>query len=265
MLNIEQIKQKVITHSDYQFLNSTPSLGDNIILLTIAGSYSYGLNNDSSDIDVRGCFLNSKRQILTGLSEEKFIDDATDTVLYNLNKMIAMLIGGSPNILEMLATPPECIIKKSSIGQELINMRTSFLSKNIIAPFRGYACSQKNKIENAKLAVEPSLEEYYQLKKKVCKNMVNIIRLYAECIQILKEGDFSTYRYNEHNILMSLRCGEYIYPDLSPRPEFYTLEKSFSQKFEEAVAKTKLPDSPDIEKIFDFVEAVNYKKVIGNV
>ena len=63
-MTIEEIKKKV-ADPDYDFLRTNEHLGSNIILLGLGGSYSYGTNVETSDLDVRGCALNRKTEILT--------------------------------------------------------------------------------------------------------------------------------------------------------------------------------------------------------
>ena len=66
-MNIKQIKEKLQT-SEYDFLRTDPHLGSNIILLGLGGSHAYGTNIETSDLDVRGCALNSKMEILTNMN-----------------------------------------------------------------------------------------------------------------------------------------------------------------------------------------------------
>lgn len=62
-MNIEQIKEK-LKSEEYDFLRTDPHLGNNIILLGLGGSHAYGTNIETSDLDVRGCAINSKIEIL---------------------------------------------------------------------------------------------------------------------------------------------------------------------------------------------------------
>ena len=65
-MTIEQIRD-MVSGKDYDFLRENEHLGDRIIFLTLGGSYSYGTNVETSDVDIRGCALNSKSDLL-GLS-----------------------------------------------------------------------------------------------------------------------------------------------------------------------------------------------------
>ena len=42
---------------EYDFVRNNEHLGDRIMLLGLGGSYSYGTNNENSDIDFRGVTL----------------------------------------------------------------------------------------------------------------------------------------------------------------------------------------------------------------
>lgn len=62
-MTIEQIKE-MVNGSAYDFLRTNEHLGRKIIFLTLGGSYSYGTNVETSDVDVRGCALNSESDLL---------------------------------------------------------------------------------------------------------------------------------------------------------------------------------------------------------
>ena len=135
-MNIEQIK-KTLKTSEYDFLREDKNLGDNIILLTLGGSHAYGTNNENSDLDVRGCALNSKMQILTN-----------DTTIYSFNKLISLLSNCNPNTIEMLGNKPEHYLYVSGIGKELIDNAHLFLSKRAAYSFGGYATAQLRRLDN---------------------------------------------------------------------------------------------------------------------
>ena len=140
-MTIEQIREK-LKSDEYEFLRKDKNLGNNIIILTLGGSHAYGTNNENSDLDIRGCALNSKMKILTNENFEQFVNEATDTTIYSFNKLVALLSNVNPNTIEMLGNKPEHYFYVSPIGQELIDNAHLFLSKKCVHSFGGYANQQ---------------------------------------------------------------------------------------------------------------------------
>lgn len=146
-MTIDEIQKKVKSN-EYEFLKTDPNLGKNIILLGLGGSHAYGTNNESSDLDIRGCALNSKRQILTNVKFEQFTNEATDTTIYSFNKLISLLTNCNPNVIELLGLRPEHYLYVSPIGQELLDHSHLFLSKRAVQSFGGYANAQLRRLGN---------------------------------------------------------------------------------------------------------------------
>ena len=146
-MTISEIKT-MLNGSQYDFLRTNEHLGKNIILLTFGGSYAYGTNTDTSDVDIRGCALNSKEEILTNKNFEQFVNEETDTTIYSFNKLISLLINCNPNTIEILGCKPEHYFYLSPIGKELIDNRHLFLSKKCIHSFGGYSRQQLWRLSN---------------------------------------------------------------------------------------------------------------------
>lgn len=146
-MTIDEIKSLLKT-SDYDFLKTNEHLGKNVILLTLGGSHAYGTNIEGSDVDIRGCALNKKDEILTNKNFEQFVNEATDTTIYSFNKLISLLINVNPNVIELLGNKPEHYLYLSPIGKELLNNRNLFLSKKCIHSFGGYANQQLRRLDN---------------------------------------------------------------------------------------------------------------------
>lgn len=127
------------------------------ILIGLAGSHAYGLNRPDSDYDYRGIFIAPLRYYL-GLEriEQKddcwdeegvfpFLDGNKDTVIYELRKVVQLLSGANPNVLELLWLNEYPVLTK--VGQHLINHRQLFLSKKVKHTYSGYAFAQIKKME----------------------------------------------------------------------------------------------------------------------
>lgn len=146
-MTIDEIKSLIKT-SDYDFLRTNEHLGKNIILLTLGGSHAYGTDVETSDVDIRGCALNSKEEILTNKNFEQFVNTETDTTIYSFNKLISLLTNVNPNTIEILGCKPEHYLYLSPIGKELVDNRHLFLSKKCINAFGGYANAQLRRLDN---------------------------------------------------------------------------------------------------------------------
>ena len=140
-MNISEIKAE-IKKPEYDFLEKNEHLGKNIILLGLGGSHAYGTNTETSDLDIRGCALNRKNEILTNENFEQFVNEETDTTIYSFNKLISLLSNCNPNTIEFLGLKPEHYLYLSPIGEELLNKRKLFLSRRAAHSFGGYATAQ---------------------------------------------------------------------------------------------------------------------------
>ena len=147
-MNIQQIKKK-IDSKEYDFLRNDIHLGNNIILLTLGGSYAYGLENENSDLDIRGIAIENKNEIIGLKNFEQFINEETDTTIYGLRKLISLILNCNPNTIEMLGTKPEHLFICTKYGKILRDNIDLFLSKKAIGSFGGYANQQLRRLENA--------------------------------------------------------------------------------------------------------------------
>lgn len=146
-MKLEQIKS-LLKSDEYSFLKTNEHLNRNIIILTLGGSHAYGTDIETSDLDVRGCALNSKVDLLTNHNFEQLVDEDTDTTIYAFNKLISLLSNVNPNTIEMLGNKPEHYLYLHPIGKELIDNAHIFLSKKAIYSFGGYANQQLRRLEN---------------------------------------------------------------------------------------------------------------------
>ena len=159
-MTLDEIRATLKTPA-YDFLRNDEHLGSNVILLGLGGSYSYGTNNEGSDLDVRGCALNPASDILLGEDFGQVVDVPTDTTIYSFMKLVGLLLQVNPNTVELLGLKPEHYLVMTPIGEELLAHKKLFLSKKAVYSFGGYANQQLYRL-NQKAAKEMHQAELEQ-------------------------------------------------------------------------------------------------------
>lgn len=99
---------------------------------------------------------------------------------------------------------------------------------------------------------------------KISKHSMHLLRLYMMGIDILTKHEIITKRVDEHDLLMSIRNGEWLGEDGIPNADFFALVDEYERKFDEAIAVTTLPDKPDYDTIYAFIERVNTDLILGD-
>lgn len=264
-MKLDEIKATV-TGADYDFLRTDEHLGKNIILLGLGGSHAYGTETETSDLDVRGCAVNSREEILCGEDFEQVTDVPTDTTIYSFMKLVRLLTNCNPNTIEILGLKREHYIYLSEIGREMLDNSDMFLSKMAVKSFGGYATAQFHRLENKSEGIAlGKRNKNALLHNKIGKHMMHLIRLYLMCLDILEKGEIITYRETEHDLLMSIRNGAFLDGESQPTADFFALVDDYKKRLEYAEKNTSLPENPDYKRIKDFVISVNEKIVAGKI
>ncbi len=223
-MNIQHIKDK-LNSTEYEFLRTDTHLGENILILTTAGSIAYGTNVDTSDIDVRGVTLETKQDLMGLSSFEQFEDRTTDTVIYGLKKFINLCLNSNPNVLEILGTKPEHLLIETPEGKLLRDNVKLFLSKKAIQSFGNYATAQLRRLQNA-LARDsyPQAEKESHILNSILGQMDHLKRTYKSFtddeislyIDKSSKEDMDTEIYIDINLKhYPLRDFKNIYSDMS--------------------------------------------------
>lgn len=80
---------------------------------------------------------------------------------------------------------------------------------------------------------------------KITKHAMHLIRLYIMANELLTTGTVHTYRDAEHDLLMSIRNGDYSDGDMMSE-KFFDLLRDYEAKFEDAKLNSVLPKRADI-------------------
>ncbi|MFD1875375.1 DNA polymerase beta superfamily protein [Hymenobacter bucti] len=114
-----------------------------IIFEAISGSRAYGTNLPHSDTDLKGVFVLPEKQFL-GLDYVPQVANATnDEVFYELRRFVELLLKNNPTVLELLGTPPDCIVYQHPLFDQF--RPQDFLSRLCQLSFAEYAVAQIRK------------------------------------------------------------------------------------------------------------------------
>lgn len=140
------------TEQKNEFQNQLEDIQKNVsnpILICYGGSFAYGTNTDTSDIDIRGIYMDPIEEVLSVLPwVEQYESKEYDSVIYGFKKIIKLFASCNPNTIEMLGLQDKDYLYLSPIGQQILDNKNIFLSQRAIYTFGEYANNQLNRLTN---------------------------------------------------------------------------------------------------------------------
>lgn len=133
-----------------KFKTSAEMMRDNMLVKHYAGSHAYGTNIATSDVDFRGIFVADPQCIRTPWYTVNEVNDATeeDTVIYELNQFMKLVLDCNPNVIETLWVDNKSITHTTPAYQLLREAAPKLLSTRAAYSFSGYAMSQLKRVRN---------------------------------------------------------------------------------------------------------------------
>lgn len=213
-------------------------LYERVIYRCVIGSQAYGLADPESDVDRRGIFLPTAdlHWSLYGVPEQ-LENHETQETYWELQKFLMLALKANPNVLECLYTP--LVEKATPLAEELLAMKSIFLSRLVYQTYNGYVMSQFKKMQ-------ADLRNHGQVK---WKHVMHLIRLLLSGIGVLRDG-FVPVKVEAHrDRLLAIRRGEVPWDDVENwRLRLHT-------DFHAAFETTKLPERPDYERADVFLKS----------
>ena len=181
--------------SDYDKIRNNENIKNRLMFVCFGGSWAYGTNVETSDIDIRGVGLNTVSSLIGLQSFEQAVCNETDTVIYSFNKIISLLVNCNPNTIELLGGKedsyyfPEGI--PGQLGKLLVDNKHLFLSKKAVYTFGGYATQQLRRLQNA-IAHDSYTQE--QKDKHISRTLESNIWHFNETYANFEESNMRFYR-----------------------------------------------------------------------
>jgi len=150
-------------------------------------------------------------------------------------------------VLECLYTP--LVEKATPLAEELLGMRSIFLSRTVYQTYNGYVMSQFKKMQ-------ADLRNHGRVK---WKHVMHLTRLLLSGIGVLRDG-IVPVRVEEHrDRLLAIRRGDVPWEDV----EHWRL--SLHHEFNAAFATTRLPERPDYERANGFLISARRRALLEDL
>ncbi len=211
-------------------------LWKHIILKCQVGSRAYGLAAAGSDVDRRGAYL-PPAEVHWSLAgaPEQLVDEDTDQCYWEIAKFISLALKANPNTLECLHSP--IVEFATPLAEELLAMRSAFVSRMVYQTYNGYAMSQFKKMEAHRR--NTGLMNW--------KHAMHLIRLLISGISTLREGEVRVDVGEHRERLLAIKRGE-VAPEAVEE-----WRRELHREFDAAFAETRLPERPDYERANAFL------------
>ncbi|GAA1298746.1 nucleotidyltransferase [Planotetraspora silvatica] len=216
------------------------------VLSVVTGSRAYGLETEGSDTDRRGVFvtpaplfwrLDKPPTHVEGPMPEQFS--------WEVERFCVLALSANPTVLECLWSP---IVEHSTrIGDDLLAIRTAFLSRRAVETFASAADDQFRRLDpdGSRRPGSPMGEA------RRAKMAMHVIRLLLGALNLAVNGE-PLVRVGAHrDRLLAVRHGRADWPEVRSWRDELVAEIAAR-----TAAGTALPDRPDRELVEEFVVAV---------
>ena len=221
------------------FNNNEPGT---VLLAGIVGSTAYGLAGPQSDVDRLGVFAVPTISLL-GLDTPTLsrVTVNPDFTMHEAGKAARLLLSANPTLAELLWLPNDLYEQRVPLGDELIEIRTAFLSAvRVRDAYLGYASQQFRKLLGRADGTFSS-----DVRRRTAKHARHLKRLVDQGFDLYATGSLSVQLDDPASYL---DFGERAAadPDVA-RPMLAQAQDRFDQ------TRSALPDEPDRDRVQDWL------------
>lgn len=231
--------------------------GGRLLGLGYAGSISHNTHVPSDDpgsiddVDLLGVLVPGPVD-LVGLDRWEhavFQEGKLDVIVFALAKLIRLLLGSNPNVLQLLWLRPEHYLIRTEEFDRLLALRDAFASKRAHATFTGYARSQLRdlaKTGHAGYAADRrrALAARLGYDPKAAAHAIRLLRMAAE---YLETGELRVFRTDDAEELRAIKRGAWSREAVEREAECLFAAN------DAALAASPLPAEPDRARIQAFL------------
>jgi predicted nucleotidyltransferase len=217
---------------------------DHTILSVVTGSRAYGLATDASDVDRRGVYAAPAPLFWRFTKPPTHLDGPLpEQFSWELERFCVLALGANPTTLECLWSP--IVEHVTPIGEELLAIRTAFLSRHAHRTFLRYAEAQFRKLEgDLRNGGEPRW-----------KHVMHMLRLLVSGLHLVRQGEPRVDVGDLRDRLLAVRRGEVGWDEIE------TWRASLTTDLDEARARSPLPPEPDRAAVEELLFSVRRRSV----
>ncbi|WP_179271464.1 nucleotidyltransferase domain-containing protein [Actinomadura meyerae] len=217
---------------------------DHTILSVVTGSRAYGLATSESDVDRRGVYA-APAPLFWGFTKPPTHLDGPlpEQFSWELERFCELALGANPTVLECLWSP--LVERVTPVGEELLAVRTAFLSRHAHRTFLRYAEAQFRKLEgDLRNGGAPRW-----------KHVMHMLRLLVSGLHLVRHGEPLVDVGDLRDRLLAVRRGEVAWPEIEE------WRASLTAGIDTAMAATPLPPEPDRAAVEDLLISVRRRSV----
>jgi hypothetical protein len=236
--------------------------GSTVILRAVVGSTVHGTSVAGTDDRDEMAIAIEPKEYVIGLSHWETTVERTqpegvrsgpgdlDLVIHSLRKYARLSARGNPTMLLPMFAPATHIISIHPLGQELIDRRSMFLSRQCGKAFLGYMQAQRERLSGDRGSrhgkPRTELVEAYGFDTKYAGH---IIRLGYQGIELMETGTLSLpMRESESRDVVDIRTGKW------PLNKVLTAAGVMERDLRDLLDISPLPEYPDIDAINHYLE-----------
>jgi uncharacterized protein len=203
-------------------------VAEHTIYAAVVGSRAFGLAVEDSDTDVRGVYLAPTEAFWSLAKPPPHVDGPGPEVFsWEVERFCELALKANPNLLEVLHSP--VVLTRTPLGDELLALRSAFLSQLAYQTYSGYVLSQFKKLE----------ADLRQRGQPRWKHVMHLLRLLICARDLLRHGRLVLDVGENRDRLLAVRRGQVEWAEVE------AWRMTLHAEVDGALQHTPLPAVPD--------------------
>lgn len=221
---------------------------EHTIYAAVVGSRAFGLDTGGSDVDTRGVYVAPTASFWSLVKPPAHVDGPLpEWFSWEVERFCELALKANPNLLEVLHS--HLVVIMTPLGQELVDLRSAFLSQLVYQTYAGYVLSQFKKLE----------ADIRRHGAPRWKHVMHLLRLLISARDLLATGSLRIEVAEHRDQLLAVSRGELPWDDV----ESWRLR--LHRELDEAMDHSSLPAAPDVATVDAWLRSVRARSAAGRL